>query len=221
MKNMIILGTGGLAAELVFYINDNNAKVGDDEKINVIGFIDYDYNIEKYWQRYNFEAPVLCDIDSYVPKEDEEVLIGIANVQFRNKMIDILLKKKAKIGSFIHHTVIISKLHNMGVGNIVFPYCAIEPHNVIGDFNILTSYSFISHDCEVGNGNFFSKAGIAGHVKIGDNNYFGIGSVITPHTELGNNNLIQAGMTVDKNVKDDTTVFYRFKEKVMAIPKTS
>jgi acetyltransferase-like isoleucine patch superfamily enzyme len=219
MKNIIILGTGGLAAELTFYIKDNNSNVGDDEKINILGYIDYDYNIEKYWKKYNFEAPVLCDIDSYDPKENEEVLIGIADVNFRNKMIDILLKKNAKIGSFIHHTVIISKFHNLGVGNIVFPYCAIEPHNIVGDFNILTSYSFISHDCIVGNGNFFSKAGIAGHVKIGDNNYFGIGSVIIPHTEIGNNNLIQAGMTVDRSVKDDTTVFYRFKEKVMAIPK--
>ena len=82
-----------------------------------------------------------------------------------------------------------------------------------------TSYSFISHDCEVGNGNFFSKAGIAGHVKIGSNNYFGIGSVVIPHTVIGDNNLIQAGMTIDRSVKDDTTVFYRFKEKVMAIPK--
>ena len=219
MKNIIILGTGGLAAELTFYIKDNNSNVGDDEKMNILGYIDYDYNIEKYWTRYNFEAPVLCDIDSYVPKKNEEVLIGIADVNFRNKMIDILLKKNAKIGSFIHHTVIISEFHNLGVGNIVFPYCAIEPHNIVGDFNILTSYSFISHDCEVGNGNFFSKAGIAGHVKIGSNNYFGIGSVVIPHTVIGNNNLIQAGMTVDRSVKDDTTVFYRFKEKVMAIPK--
>lgn len=219
MKNVIILGTGGLAAELTFYIKDNNSSVTDDEKINILGYIDYEYNIEKYWKRYDFESPVLCDIDSYVPKKNEEVLIGIADINFRNKMIDILLNKNAKIGSFIHHTVIISKIHNMGVGNIVFPYCAIEPHNKVGNYNILTSYSFISHDCEVGNGNFFSKAGIAGHVKIGSNNYFGIGSVIIPHTEIGNNNLIQAGMTVDKSVKDDTTVFYRFKEKVLAIPK--
>lgn len=219
MKNVLILGTGGLASELTFYIEDNNSRVEDEEKINIKGYIDYEYNKEKYWKRYDYKAPILCDIDSYVPKEDEEVIIGIANVDFRNKMIDILLKKNAKIGSFVHDTVIISKNHKLGMGNIIFPYCIIEPHNTVGNYNILTSYSFISHDCIVGNGNFFSKAGIAGHVQIGDNNYFGIGSVIIPHTEIGNKNLIQAGMTVDRNVKDETTVFYRFKEKVMAIPK--
>ena len=219
MRNILILGTGGLASELTFYIEDNNSRVGDEDKINIRGYIDYEYNKEKYWKRYDYKAPILSDIDSYVPKKDEEVIIGIANVDFRNKMIDILLKKKAKIGSFVHNTVIISKNHKLGMGNIIFPYCIIEPHNTVGNYNILTSYSFISHDCVVGNGNFFSKAGIAGHVQIGDNNYFGIGSVIIPHTEIGNKNLIQAGMTVDRNVKDETTVFYRFKEKVMAIPK--
>ena len=219
MKNVLILGTGGLAAELTFYIEDNNSKVNADCKINILGYIDFEYNMEKYWKRYNFKAPILNDIDSYIPKNDEEILIGIADIKFRNKMIDILLKKNAKIASFIHPTVIISKNHDLGIGNIIFPYCIIEPHNTVGNYNILTSYSFISHDCIVGNGNFFSKAGIAGHVKIGDNNYFGIGSVIIPHTEIGNNNLIQAGMTVDRTVKDDTTVFHRFKEKVLAIPK--
>jgi hypothetical protein len=51
-------------------------------------------------------------------------------------MIDILLKKNAKIGSFIDHTVIISEFHNLGVGNIVLRFCAIEPFNVVSNYNI-------------------------------------------------------------------------------------
>ncbi|MDJ0645811.1 MAG: acetyltransferase [Flavobacteriaceae bacterium] len=219
MKDVIILGTGGLAAEITFYIEENNSKVGKEEQIRIKGYIDYDYNIEKYYDHYKFKAPVLCDIDAYVPSENEEVLIGIGNVEFRNKMIEQLKTKKAQFGSFIHHTVIISGTQKLGKGNLIFPYCVIEPHCTIGDFNILTAYSFISHDCTVGNGNFFSKAGIAGHSSVGDNNYFGINATVIPRVKIGNNNLIQAGMIVHKNVKDDTTVFYRFKEQIMAIPK--
>lgn len=218
MKNIIILGSGGLAAQLTFYIEDNNSKVENDEKLNILGYIDYEENIEKHWKRYNFKAPVLCDIDSYLPK-DEEVLLAISDVKFRNKMIDILVKKNAEIGSFIHSTVIISKSQNIGFGNIVMPFCEIEPNSQVGDCNILTPYSFISHDSVVGSGNFFSKAGIAGHTEVGNNNYFGLGSVVIPHVTIGNNNIIMAGMVVNKSVKDDTTVFYRFKEKIMAIPK--
>jgi acetyltransferase-like isoleucine patch superfamily enzyme len=78
---------------------------------------------------------------------------------------------------------------------------------------------FISHDCKIGNGNFFSTAGIAGRIEIGDNNFFGIRSTVIPHVSIGNNNIIQAGMVVDKSIKDNSTIFYRYKEQIIAIPK--
>ena len=39
MKDVIILGTGGCAAEVTFYIEDNNSKVDLDQKINILGYI--------------------------------------------------------------------------------------------------------------------------------------------------------------------------------------
>ena len=221
MRNVIILGTGGGASEVTFFIEDNNSKVPEGERSNILGYIDYAENVKPHYDRYNFEAPVLCDIDAYEPKPDEEVLISIMDIAFRQKMIKALLAKKAKIGSFIHHSVVLPKNLSIGEGNIVGPFCMLEKYATIGNYNLLTAYCFIAHDCVVGDNNFFSVAGVAGSVKVGNNNYFGIRSFAIPGVEIGNNNVIQAGMTVDKNVKDDTTVFYRFKEKVMAIPKVN
>ena len=39
MRNVIILGTGGCASEVTFFIEDNNAKVSEDERINILGSI--------------------------------------------------------------------------------------------------------------------------------------------------------------------------------------
>ena len=219
MRDAIILGTGGCAAEVTFYIEDHNSKVSEGERISILGHIDYEENIKPYYEKYNFKAPVLCDIDEYEPKPDEEVLIAVMDIEFKQKMIKALIDKNAKIGSFIHHSVIMPENLDIGEGNIVFPFCILEEYAIIGNYNLLTSYCFISHDCVVGDNNFFSVAGVAGSVKVGNNNYFGLRSLVIPGVEVGNNNVIQAGMIVDKNVKDDTTVFYRFKEKVMAIPK--
>ncbi|WP_299106336.1 hypothetical protein [uncultured Winogradskyella sp.] len=219
MRNVIILGTGGCAAEVTFFIEDYNLKMHEDEKINILGYIDYADHLKDNYDKYNFEAPVLCDIDSYEPKADEEVLIAVMNIKFREEMIKALKDKQAKIGSFIHHTVVMPQKLEIGEGNIVAPYCILEKHAIIGSYNLLTSYSFISHDCIVGDNNFFSFAGVAGNVNVGNNNYFGLRSLVIPGIKVGNNNVVQAGMVVDKNVKDDTTVFYRFKEKIMAIPK--
>lgn len=219
MRNVIILGSGGVAAEITFYIDDNNINASDNEKINILGYIDYADAVEKHYKKYNFKAPVLCDVDVYTPKENEEVLIAIGNPGDRNKMMDILLKKSAKIGSFIHHSVIAPKSPKWGVGNVIFPFCLLEQNAIIGNYNLITSYSFISHDCVLGDNNFLSTTGLAGNVKVGNNNFFGIRSTVIPGVKIGNNNIIQAGMTIDKDIKNDTTVFYRYKEQVLAIPK--
>jgi len=219
MKNIVIIGTGAVAAELTSYIDDHNTKVEFDQRFNLLGYIEYGFNIERYWTKYNLKAPVLCDIDSYLPSANEEVLIGISDIQFRNAMITRLQKMNVRFSTFIHASVILSDSVKLGIGNIIYPYCIIGPNTIVGNFNMITSYSFISHDCLIGDGNFFSTAGIAGRIKIGNNNFFGIRSTVIPHVSIGNNNVIQAGMIVDKSIKDSSTIFYRYKEQVLAIPK--
>lgn len=219
MKNIVIIGTGAVAAELTSYIDDHNSKVEFENRFNLLGYIEYSFNIEKYWAKYNLKAPVLCDIDSYVPSANEEVLIGISDIPFRNTIINRLLKIDVHFSSFIHASVILPESVQLGIGNIIYPFCILGPNTIIGNFNMITSYSFISHDCIIGDGNFLSTAGIAGRIKIGDNNFFGIRSTVIPHISIGNDNVIQAGMIVDKSIKDNATIFYRYKEQVLAIPK--
>lgn len=216
MKKVIILGAGGAGSELTNYIEDHNSKIGPNEKIKILGYLD---DSKKNWIKYNYSAPYLGKINSYIPGKGEEVLIAVMDITFRKKVIEIMLRKNAKIGSFIHDSVIKPVNMNIGVGNIVFPFSILEKNAIIGNYNFLTTYCFISHDCVVGDNNFFSVAGIAGSVKVGDNNYFGIRSTVIPGIEIGNNNIIQAGMVVNKNIKNDTTIFYRYKEQVLAIPK--
>lgn len=219
MRNIIIIGSGAVAAELTFFIEDHNARMDSTDRLNLLGYIDYQYNIDKYWAKYNLKAPVLCDIDAYTPSSDEEVLIGISDIPFRNTMIEMLLIKNARFASFIHYSVIIPDSSILGMGNIIYPYCLIGPNTKIGNFNIITSYSFISHDCTIGHGNFLSTTGIAGRVNIGNNNFFGIRSTLLPNINVGNTNVIQAGMIVDKSMNDNSIIFYRYKEQILAIPR--
>ncbi len=221
MRNVIILGTGGCASEVTFYINDHNTKSGIEEQINILGYLDYESHLKEHYNKYNFKSPVLGDVDSYIPQPNEEILIAVSNIQFRKKVIQKLLDKNSKIGSFIHHSSIIPKNSHVGIGNIVYPFCIIEEYSFVGNFNLLTAYSYISHDCKVGNNNFFSIAGIAGNVTVGNNNFFGIRSSVIPGIKIGDNNIIQAGMIVDQNIQNDNTIYYRYKERVLAIPKVT
>jgi UDP-3-O-[3-hydroxymyristoyl] glucosamine N-acyltransferase len=219
MKDIVIVGSGAVAAELTSYIEDNNKYVNQENQYNIKGYIDFDENIEKYWSRYSFKRPVIADIYKYEYKESDHFVVGISNLPFRYKMIEILQKNNAAIINFVHHSAVIADSAKMGCGNIIYPNCVIGPNAEIGNHNMIASYSCISHDCTIGNNNFFAAAILCGWVNVGDNNNFNVRSAVIPHINIGSGNTIQAGMIVDKNIENDTTIFYKYKEKIIAIPK--
>jgi len=217
MKNVVIVGSGAVAAELTGYIEDAGRYLNETERWNILGYLDTQENIAKYWAKYKLEKPVLGDVQSYEISGTVSFVIGISNIEYRKKMSAILKDRGAEIISFIHPGSIISKTAVLGAHNIVYPFCIVGPNVVIGDNNLFTSYSFISHDCRVGDNNFFSTAGLSGNVKVGDGNFFGIRSTVLPNLSIGDRNIIQAGMTVDKPILNDSLIFHRFKEKVISV----
>ena len=220
MKKILIIGSGAHAAELSDYIEDYNRCCLPDSRIDLRGFIDYDYNIEKYHNKYGLDKPVLGDIETYVPIDDEFFIIGISDISFRNKIIDIAKDRNLRFTNFIHHSCIISKNVQMGYGNVICPGCIIGSNAKIGDFNFLNCYSTISHDCIIGNNNILSSySGLAGHVTIKNDNFLSLHSAVIPGLTVGSNNVIQAGMIIDKAIGNDEIIFHRFKEKIIAIPK--
>jgi len=96
----------------------------------------------------------------------------------------------------------------------------IGPNVKIGDFTLVNSRCSLGHDTHLGKYNFICpNVCFSGFTTIGDENLFGINSATIPGIKVGNNNKIAAGMVLDKNVGNDEVVFYRFKEKVIALPK--
>ena len=215
MKQLIIVGSGAVAAEITSYIEEGH--FGAD--LSIKGYIDFKANKDKYWKHYDFSKAIIGDIYSYEIQEEDYFAICIGDLQFRLKTINILRQKQAKFINIIHPSTVISKKSQIGQGNIMYPYCSVGPKANLGDFNIITEFTVIGHDCTVGNNNFIGGDGLTGHASIGDNNYLGVRSVVLPHIKIGNNNVIQAGMVVDKPIHDNTTIFYRYKEQVLAIPK--
>jgi sugar O-acyltransferase (sialic acid O-acetyltransferase NeuD family) len=216
MKNVTIIGSGAVAAELTSYIEDNNKHEDSLDQFNILGYLEFEENISKYWARYKHKKPVIGDINSYEMKEDDHFIIAISNIDFKKKILNILQSKNANVIGFVHRSSLIAESSRIGKGNLIYPFCIVGPNAELGDHNLLTSYSFISHDCRIGNNNFFASAGLSGNVTIGSNNFFGIRATVLPDVSLGSGNIIQAGMIVDKDIPDNTTVFHRFKEKIIS-----
>lgn len=210
MTKIVIIGTGGLASDITCCFGNTSSG---SNKIEIKGYIDYSYNIDKYWKRYHFEKPVLNDIDNYSIEEEEYFIVGVADTKFRKMVIEKINKKGGKFINLIHPTSIVDRTSSIGIGNIIFPYCYVGRNVKVGDFNSVNIQSIIGHDCTIGNNNIFATTILCGHVKVGDDNIFGIRSTVTPKIYIGSRNIIQAGLVVDRNVSDGSVVFCRSKKK--------
>ena len=172
------------------------------------------------YKNYYFTAPFLGDIKSHRIQTDCFYIIGIANLKFRKIIIEKMCKDGASFISFIHPDTYISPSSTIGNGVVIAPGVNIGPKVVVGDFTLINSRSSIAHDTKIGCFNFICpNVCFSGFTEIGDENLFGINSATIPEIKIGSRNKISAGMVLDKDINNDEIVFYRFKEKVIAVPR--
>lgn len=212
MKEVIIIGAGGHAAEIRDYIRHYNAA-GAAEPVSVIGFID---DNPAPHEHYGYEEPLLGGIKEHQVRTDCQYIMGIANLKYRKGIIEQFLAGGATFAGLIHPTAIISPSATIGEGVVISHNASVGPKASIGNFNMLNSRCTVGHDTQMGDYNFISpKVALSGNTRIGNNNMLGTNSSTIPGVKIGNNNVIGAGMIVFKNIGDDETVFFRFKEKIV------
>jgi sugar O-acyltransferase (sialic acid O-acetyltransferase NeuD family) len=218
MQEIIIVGAGGQGAEIDEYIALNN-QVNNRLNYNIIGFLDD--NPDNYYN-YKLSAPLLGGVREHTIRHDCAYLMGIANLAYRRMFVEQYLAAGAVFVSLIHATAYISSSAILGNGIVIGPHTNIGPNVVVGDYTLINSRCSLGHDTKVGKFNFISpNVCFSGFSKIGDENLFGINSATIPGIIVGNQNKIAAGMVLDQPVGDNQVVFYRFKERIMTIPKES
>lgn len=216
MKGVIVIGAGGHAAEVSEYIRCS-ADAGENDGILIVGFLD---DKPENYARYQHVAPLLGGIEEHAVRADTLYVCGIANLEFRRPIVERFLKEGAQFGSVIHKGAYLSPSATLGQGVVVGPNANVGPNVCVGDFNLLNARCSLGHDTRIGDFNFISpNVCFSGFTQVGDNNLFGINAATIPGIHIGNNNKIAAGMVLDKNVGDGEVVFYRFRERVVTVPK--
>ncbi len=210
--NVIIVGSGSHAAELRDYINHNN-QARPNEIIEVKGYIDDD---QKSYKHYGFKEPFLGQIKDHVVLKDCKYLMGIANLDYRETIIELLESKGAEFIGLIHPTAIISPTAEIHPTTVVSHNASVGAKVKVGKYNLLNSRCTIGHDSVIGDLNFISpQAAISGFTKIGNGNLIGTNACTLPDVQIGDRNKITAGMVIFKNISDDNIVLFRYKEKLI------
>lgn len=216
MKEIIVIGAGGHAAEIDEYLLHKQLDL-EPNKLKILGFIDD--NSDNY-KNYKFSAPFLGAIKNHSVDKNLYYIIGIANLAYRKPIVTRFLNEGAQFLTFIHPTACVSPSAKIGIGVVIAPFVNVGPNVQIGDFTLINARASMGHDTTVGEHNFITpNVCFSGFTHIGDENLFGVNSATIPGISVGSRNKIAAGMILDKNVEDDSIIFHRFKEKVIAIPK--
>ena len=212
IKSVLIIGAGGHAAEIRDYIRHYNLY-SSTERIEVIGFIDDD---KKPYEHYGFEEPFLGSIKDHKVRTNCHYMMGIANLKYRKGIIERFILAGGKFTGLIHPTALISPSATIGEGVVISHNASVGPKVKLGNFNMLNSRCTVGHDTIMGDYNFISpKVALSGNTQIGDNNMIGTNASTIPGAKIGDNNTIGAGMIVYKNIGDNETVFFRFKERLV------
>jgi len=202
MKNLIIIGAGGLGRELLSYAIDImetgtsewQVKGFINDKLDALDGIDTGYQI-------------LGPIIGHKVENNAVYICAIGDGKARLDICRDLKRKGAKFINFIHPTARIRERVKMGVGNVFCPKTNVNPDVKIGDFVLLNGNLGIAHDCIIDDGcSLLGGNSVNGGCVLGKCVLLGANSVIVPGRKIGEYAKIGAGAVVFSNVKPFQTM---------------
>ena len=201
MKNLYIVGAGGLGRELLNLVLDIHAIHGT--RWNIMGFLD---DTEAPLKDKACDFPVVGTIADYIPKSNDVLALGIAAPQAKSRLVPMLKQRGAVFESIIHPYAYLGRHNAMGEGAVVFGGFSMSVNVHIGNFVTLLSSGF-GHDVRVGDySTISSHCNIMGNVNIGSEVFIGGNVCIAPHITIENGAYICLGSVIMNNISSGSKV---------------
>lgn len=202
MKDLIILGAGGTAFDLIDIAIAMN-KI--ERQWNILGYLD---DNKELLGKTVYGFPVLGSIPLSEKYKDAYFASSIGDA-YRPKLRMIVRKKvpfdNERFASLIHPTAIISESATIEPGAVIYGNVTLSGKVHVGHDVFLCGNTFLGHECVIGNHCVLSVGDfLASDVQVGDCCYLGVGVMIRHQIEIGENCLIGMGTKVVKNVPPNT-----------------
>ena len=196
--NIILIGAGGLGREVYNWFSSDIHFKG-----NLLGFLDI---AETDLSQYNVDLKYLGNENDYKFRDNDKVVITIADINIRRRLYDNLVGKVQFI-NLIHSTAIIAKDVKIGTGNIFCPNTIISNNVTIGCNNFFNFNTSVSHDSKLSDNIVMSPNSlINGQCSIESNVLIGANSTIFENTSLESNTLIEANTLVKGKISKNVYV---------------
>lgn len=190
MKDIVIIGCGGLAQEILWVINDINQ---DKKQYNVVGFVS---EVPEEWGTKYHGYEVLRPDRVKV----KDAALGFANPQGKRKFV-----KKYRFGypNLIHPSARLTMKNQVAEGVVIFANTTLMPCSKIGSFVYMNVNVVIGHDTVIGDYCSFSPgAMVMGNCSVGECSYIGVGACTREKVNIGKECIIGAGAAVVTKIPD-------------------
>lgn len=202
MKDIVIIGAGGLGREVAYLLDELNSRM---KQWNLLGFIDDNPDLQN---TFVGDYPVLGDV-KWLMKYSKRlsVICGIAKPAFRINIMEMIRRNPLfDYPNIIADNVILSKRVQLGIGNIILYSTTFTVDISIGNFNIINPGCTIGHDVVIKDYvTVYPGVNISGNVKIDQAVEIGTGSQIIQGLSICSDTIIGAGGVVIRNIKEKGT----------------
>ena len=200
MKNIIIIGAGGVGREVSLIIEKINKLKAT---WNLIGFIDDNINS---WNRIINGYQIIGGMDllETLPL-DTYVVIAIANYNIKKKIVN-KINNKFKFATIIDPKVYIHDYMTIGEGTIIYEGAIITANIQVGNHVIISPKCGIGHDSIIKDYvSLLWNVNVSGNDVIEEGVMMGSGSTIIQGKKIGKGSIIGAGAVVIDDIDSFTT----------------
>ena len=201
MKNIVIIGAGGVGRETALIIQQINEL---ELMWNLMGFIDGN---KDRWGKVINGYSVIGGIDSLeVLPSDTYIIIAIANYEIKRKIVN-KINNKFKFATIIHPKVYIHNYMNIGEGTIIYEGVILTANIEVGKHVIISPKCGIGHDSIIKDYvSLLWNVNVSGNDIIEEGVMMGSGSTVIQGKKIGKASIVGAGAVVIKDVDIYSTV---------------
>lgn len=201
MKNLIIIGAGGVGREVALIIEQINYL---EPTWELIGFIDDD--IDNWGKTINGYSIIGGTESLKFYDENYYILIAIANYRAKKEIVE-KLDNRFEFATIIHPKVWVNEFMKIGKGTIIYDGVIITTNVEIGNHVIISPKCGIGHDSIIKDyTSLLWNVNISGLDIIGEGVLMGSGSTVIQNKVIGQGSIIGAGAVVINNIPKMSTV---------------
>ena len=190
MIDVHIIGSGGLAKELISYMIDERPK-----RYAVAGvWADDNFNNSLYDVFYRGK---LADVAKAL-QPGNNVIMSVAKPSLKRdirKRVDPT--NTLNWVTYVHPSSVVSSYAVIGVGCVITPQAIVTADAKLGDFVFMNTGSVIGHDAVVGDySTLYPNTEVCGDCELGSDCVLGIGAFVVPGVSLASGIRVGAGSIV-------------------------